>query len=119
MNKKIITKITNTSGETLVETLAALLIAAMGLALVPGAVYSAARVNKSVRDAGIYTDAGTQSSPTIPTGGKLNLSVNTHDGSYITVVVDGKEETSGKISLYYYTIPAQEKTETDPAAGGG
>ena len=67
---KIMGKVkTNNAGETLAETLVALIITALALLMLPGAVVAAARVNERVSDQVTYmekteevatgTDAGT------------------------------------------------------------
>ena len=59
MNKllsKINRKIHNKSGETLVETLVALIITALALLMLPGAVVAAARVNAQIADQVAYME---------------------------------------------------------------
>lgn len=53
---KLKKKITGTKGESLIETLAALLIGVLALLLLPGAVIGATKANKAAAEQSVYRD---------------------------------------------------------------
>ena len=104
MIRKFTGKLKEKKGESVAETLVAMLITVMGLMLLPGAIAAAARVNSRTEDMTIYVDKSDSSSNTSVTG---NLKMTTGEevsGDEITVNMEIKkytEKKSGK-SIYYY-----------------
>ncbi|WP_026657971.1 type IV pilus modification PilV family protein [Butyrivibrio sp. AC2005] len=57
MRSNIREKIRNSVGETLIETLFALLIAAVALVMLPGAIVAATKANKQSKEKSVYYSA--------------------------------------------------------------
>ena len=86
-------KLKSNAGETLVETLFALLVVGLAMTLLAGAIMAAARVNKGARDfntAFILDNAEEVSSVTVEISGKPPISVNAY-------------QTNDQNHYYYYT----------------
>ena len=72
-------KLKSNAGETLVETLFALLVVGLAMTMLAGAIMAAARVNKGARDfntAFILDNAEEVSSVTVEISGKTPISVS-------------------------------------------
>ena len=98
--KRIRNIIKEKNGETIAETLVALLITVLALMLLPGAIVAAARVNNRVENQTTYvnTDKG------VSVGGTLRMTTDGISSDTITMTSTIKkytEETGGK-SIYYY-----------------
>ena len=87
-------KLKSNAGETLVETLFALLVVGLAMTMLAGAIMAAARVNKGARDfntAFILDNAKkVSSSVTVEISGKPPISVNAY-------------QTNDQNHYYYYT----------------
>ncbi len=74
-------KMRGKSGETLVETLAAVMIAAMGLLVLPGAIVAASRINAKAGQAPVFMEVeegGAAASPAVNNpAGTANLVIKT------------------------------------------
>ena len=108
MMVKIREKFRQKNGETLIETLAALLITTLGLMLLPGAVVSSARVNAKAEKQFIYpasdTDGASSTGAKISkTDGTVSISTGNQGGTKIADVTITKEEKNGQI-FYSYQI---------------
>lgn len=75
-------KMKQTSGETLAETLASVVIISLALLMLPGAVVAAARVNATAKKQVIYME-NREEAPTGTPAGTCKL----------TISIDGKSET--------------------------
>ena len=89
----------NNAGETLTETLLAMMIAVLGLMILPGAILAAARINDRAEGTHMFMEEGrgTTENTTI----KLEL----ESGSGTTVELTGvtvKKDTYDGHSFYYY-----------------
>lgn len=89
-------KLRQCRGESLIETLAALLIATLALTMLPGAIIAAARTNaeaeKSFSVSAPSTDLG--ENPTISIGGVYTGEISVHkDGSGVYYYESKKAET--------------------------
>ena len=104
--KRIIERIKNTikekKGESIAETLVAMLITVLALTLLPGAIVAAARVNQRAESQTTYVD---RTKSTVISSGSLILDTGEiGDGGKIVVnksIKEYTEETGGK-SIYYY-----------------
>ena len=100
MYKRLLRLLNNSKGESLGETLIALVIASLGMIILAGAITSAARANKAGKDLeAAYEDTGEP---------------DTVVGDPYTVTVGGKEfsvivKTNTNERLYFY-----EEKKTDP-----
>ena len=86
-------KLKSNAGETLVETLFALLVVGLAMTMLAGAIMAAARVNKGARDfntAFILDNAEEVSSVTVEMSEKTPISVNAY-------------QTNDQNHYYYYT----------------
>ncbi len=98
MKKELIRKIKSSYGETLTETLVALLIGALALVMIPGAIVAAAKANKAASDATVYQ---------IDNGSSTSINVTLDIGGYAeTVECDRMEYMVNGQSrkLYYYDV---------------
>ncbi len=99
MRRMIRKKIKSSYGETLVETLAALLVAVLALIMLPGAITSAAKANKAAAERSVFNTSTTEEVG--------NLSVSMTVGSATDSVgcirheVKVNEESR---DLYYYEV---------------
>ncbi len=58
MRNSFLQKLKNKKGESLIETLVALLIGALALMMLPGAVVAASKANKTAAEQSVYYDEG-------------------------------------------------------------
>lgn len=106
---KIFDKLHDCCGETLVETLAAILIAALSVALLFTCVTAADRINRQAQDADkVYfnslSEAEKQTTPaSVPGTPKVKVEeAVTHSTADIDIKLYGKDSVSGKSSVYSY-----------------
>ena len=107
-------KLHTPAGESLIETLVALLIAAMGMMVLPGAIISAARANRAAADAYTYMNAvkadGSDSSPHVGGFSEINIYPGTtpDPGKKVSIKVESMKETNQATddakAFYYYKI---------------
>ena len=91
MSKKISSKIKSNKAETLVETLAALLIVVVSMTMLAGAIVSAARVNKNASkiDTGFSTVGKLSSGATVSTEEELSgFTVKVKDSSGVETEIE-------------------------------
>ena len=104
MIRLFIKKLKEKNGESVAETLVAMLIAVLALMLLPGAIAAASRVNSKVEDMTVYVDRS-DDSKNFDVTGKLKMTTGgTGSIDEITVTTKIKkytEKTNGK-SIYYY-----------------
>ncbi len=77
-------KLRDKSGETLVETLVALIITTLALMMLPGAVVAAARVNARIGDQVIYMERTDDAAAGVDAG-KCDITFSTSDTKKSTV----------------------------------
>ncbi|MBE5896677.1 MAG: hypothetical protein E7281_02835 [Lachnospiraceae bacterium] len=77
-------KLRDKSGETLVETLVALIITTLALMMLPGAVVAAARVNARISDQVIYMERTDDAAAGVDAG-KCDITFSTSDMKKSTV----------------------------------
>ena len=114
MKKTVIKKIKKKKGESLVETLAALLIASMGLMILSGAIISASRVTQTEKS------IETVESPTIetdesPTERKVKLQ-SEEIAEY--KVISYKSEEGNTQKYYYYAVDSESSIGDDSETEG-
>lgn len=104
--KRGIKKLRNTRGESLAETMAAFLIATLGLTMLPGAIVTAARVNRAaeqqyVRAERLNPVAETGTSPSTVS---LFPGGDTADVLDVTVYRDDPGSNQAGDSYYFYEV---------------
>lgn len=91
-------KLKNSSGETLVETLFALLVIVLAMTMLAGSIVSAAQVNKGAED----LDAAFQISKAQPVSG-VEVTVDRQSGVDSVISVNGYQTNDQNKYCYYTT----------------
>lgn len=93
--RKVFLRLKKTAGESLAETLVALLITCMGLVILPGAITAASKVTMKTKEASMT------SAPTTETAGEVTI-----DGETITSCskMIYKSDDDNELAYYYYTV---------------
>lgn len=114
---KISKKLKDTAGETIIETLVSLVIACLGLLLLPGAIVAAAKTNRAAEKYSFYAP-GSQSgegtageeNATIVTDGTISI-----DGVSVNVKITTNTRGTGdnKTTFYSYSLPKEEDASED------
>lgn len=110
MNPNVLNRLRQRAGESLGETLAALLIATMGLTMLPGAIVTAARLNKRAEQRHSYAEGSDTAVPyTFPAGGNsIRLETTETDIYYDDLPVTVYRSTSGPEEdggyCYFYEV---------------
>ena len=97
---KIVDKLKQKKGETLTETLGALLIIVPGMVMLAGAIVTASRINAQTKDADVTKLPSYSESATFQRTENLILNIQDEPQTIITL---GQESTGG--SSYYYYRP--------------
>jgi Tfp pilus assembly protein PilV len=98
MMRNLFLKLKSTAGESLAETLVALLITCMGLVILPGAIVAASKVTRKSQEASM-TD-----NPTITTTGSVQIKGSgsaEEIGKYTKMTY---KQTGNELAYYYYTV---------------
>ena len=95
--KRIIGKLRERSGETIVETLVSMLIVVLAFMMLAGAIVAAARVNSATENRTMFVNQADA------TAGSITVTITTSTGTKITektVIMYKMKDSSG--TLYYY-----------------
>lgn len=101
MKRKVLRRLRRRGGESLAEALAALLIATLGLTMLPGALVAAARVNREAEKQYVrvrQTEAKKVEGAVVT----LSLGAAAADTLSVTVYCDDLTPESGQRGYYYY-----------------
>lgn len=91
MKNKIIAKLNSVNGESLIETLVAVMIMSLALVMLPGAIVAASNINSKVEKAKIFaSDAGVKSP------GFTNVGITNNAGS--------EAPTQTSLAVEYYHV---------------
>ena len=119
-------RIISNKGESLIETLVALLITCMGLTLLPGAIISSARVNKKAESQFVIkSDAEQGEGSSVGQGlseqsSDATVSISGTDISFNVDIINngsmsGKSGKNGETAMSYYSY----RLKTDEKENGG
>ena len=119
-------KLRETAGETLIETLAALLVTTMGLTLLPGAIVAAARLNGAVKQqfvsdasaSGDGTSDGGANGASETGGGAGSDGTSDAGTSGTTETNGGASGSAGSVVFGGVSIPVTVVTMTQKQDGG-
>jgi hypothetical protein len=95
--KRIIGKLSEISGETIVETLVSMLIVVLAFMMLAGAIVAAARVNSATENRTMFVN---QADATAITGATVEITTSTGTITRKTVKKYKMKDSSG--TLYYY-----------------
>ena len=97
-------KIKNSRGESIAETLVAVLISAMAMTILAGAIGAAGKVGLAARKAYVYMDSENGSSEKI----SADITIEGESIENIQVYKDSYENDGSTINYYYWTVGNEE-----------